>query len=384
MEPGRPQHRPAHDAQASLHAPTPARADVLTPPSESASDSPSQAEQPASRFAWPPRPLQDPAVVPPTDPQASVTPDVLHPAASVEASPSASQAKQLHAAEPSGPAAKRIVPTLVSTRAKRAWSAWASALTQLEDALFQPIPLTLAHRAREAGWLPDPIDAYCQRCGEPISPQPLHLQQTSDTPCAACSQAKLHWQRFIRLGTLDGPLRDWVYEVKFAHDHRLARELGQLLSSQIALACAPPAAPLATLPSEAPLAGWVAVPVPTTYRRRLARGIDHARQIALGVADSLEIPCWSLLQRAHGRPQRGLPRTERLRNARGRFQLRPTALQRAGTGNRPAPAGVLLIDDVRTTGATLAACTRELRQAIGEQTPIWVASLAIASPERDR
>jgi predicted amidophosphoribosyltransferase len=259
-------------------------------------------------------------------------------------------------------------PVIAETARASRWHRLLGAMQQFELALFQPEILTLVERARQADWMPDDPDTWCHRCGEPIGP---HERQAAG--CRACHDQKVPWERFVRLGPLEGALRQWVHEIKFARGHRLARELGRLLGNQIAL----------TLdgerhgPDAGALASLVVTPVPTTYRRRLVRGIDHARQIALGVSETLGVPCRPLLDRDHARPQRGLSRTDRLRNARGVFRARPA-------GNDPPPGLVVLVDDVRTTGATLASCVRELRKSMGEGVRVCVATAAVTKPERDR
>jgi predicted amidophosphoribosyltransferase len=59
-----------------------------------------------------------------------------------------------------------------------------------------------------------------------------------------------------------------------------------------------------------------------------------------------------LRRRKPARPQRGLSREERRRNVRGSFAV-----------VAPPPVHVALIDDVYTTGATVAAAATELRRA---------------------
>ncbi len=96
------------------------------------------------------------------------------------------------------------------------------------------------------------------------------------------------------------------------------------------------------------------VPVPAHPGRRRRRGYDHAEALAQAIAARSGQPVAAVLVRAGGRAahQRGTGRAARLRGA---------ALTITATG--PAPARCLLVDDVRTTGATLDACARALREA---------------------
>jgi len=93
---------------------------------------------------------------------------------------------------------------------------------------------------------------------------------------------------------------------------------------------------------------------PTSRERRRARGFDQAELLARAVArrlgDHLDVRCLGLLDRRPGPPQTGLA----------------GAARREGPGyavRRRAPRSVLVVDDVATTGATLAAAARTLRAA---------------------
>jgi predicted amidophosphoribosyltransferase len=94
--------------------------------------------------------------------------------------------------------------------------------------------------------------------------------------------------------------------------------------------------------------------VPTTAARRRARGFDQSELLAVRVATELGRPVVGLLGRGPGPAQTGRSRAERLQ--------RPGFVVRRHLGVGP-PARVLLVDDVVTTGATLAAAATTLRRA---------------------
>ena len=94
------------------------------------------------------------------------------------------------------------------------------------------------------------------------------------------------------------------------------------------------------------------VPVPSPPGRRRRRGFCQAELLADAVAARTGLPVLQLLERTgDARRQVGRARSDRLRKP-PRF----AALQ-AGVGQ------VVLVDDVVTTGATLGACARALREA---------------------
>jgi predicted amidophosphoribosyltransferase len=92
------------------------------------------------------------------------------------------------------------------------------------------------------------------------------------------------------------------------------------------------------------------VPVPAGPWRWRWRGFDPAEEIAFAVAAHAGLPICECLRRRGGRRQVGRRRSERLAD--------PPAV-RAATD---CPRAALLVDDVWTTGATLSACARVLRE----------------------
>ncbi|MDO5092953.1 MAG: hypothetical protein Q4D79_05950 [Propionibacteriaceae bacterium] len=93
----------------------------------------------------------------------------------------------------------------------------------------------------------------------------------------------------------------------------------------------------------------VAVPSrPAAVRRR---GLDHAHELARLAAKRLGLPSRRLLQRDTGqRGQRGLDRAARQQLLSSRFRASPCS------------SPVVLVDDVVTTGASLAAAEASLRR----------------------
>ena len=104
--------------------------------------------------------------------------------------------------------------------------------------------------------------------------------------------------------------------------------------------------------------------VPTTAARRRDRGYDQSLLLAKAVARRLGLPCRRLLRR-RGHPQEG----------------RDAVARRSGpqlSADRAVAGSVLLIDDVVTTGATLAAAAAALRAAgVAE---VYAAALAYSRP----
>ncbi len=123
------------------------------------------------------------------------------------------------------------------------------------------------------------------------------------------------------------------------------------------------------------LAALVGAPVdvvtwaPTTTARRRQRGFDQAELLARALARRLRVPCRPLLLRRPGPIQTGQP----LEGRRSGPVFHPA---------RPTPTRVLLVDDVVTSGATVAAAARTLRAAGAVE--VHVAAAARTPPRRQR
>lgn len=105
------------------------------------------------------------------------------------------------------------------------------------------------------------------------------------------------------------------------------------------------------------------VALPLAPSRQKERGFNQAREIAVHVARRAQLPLAAPLQRiTAGPPQATLAWAQRGRNVRGAFAV----------SSPVRGARIALVDDVMTTGATLAEAARTLVDAGAERVECWV------------
>ena len=175
-----------------------------------------------------------------------------------------------------------------------------------------------------------PGDALCHRCRFSLAAVPPQVTETG-----------------IRAALpFDGVARQVVLGLKYRNRRGAARHLARLLVRRLR-------------PTAVDVVTWA----PTSPSRVRARGVDQAELIARAVARELGVPCRRMLYRSHGPAQTGRSRSERL----------------AGPGFRARTArpgiAVLVVDDVITTGATLAAA----REALLDAGVAEVQAMAVAA-----
>lgn len=170
------------------------------------------------------------------------------------------------------------------------------------------------------------------------------------------------------------PVGSGLRALKFHGDLRPARLFGALLAADIG----------AAVGAAAGVAGLV--PVPLHRARRAERGFNQAEAIARHAARWLGLPVrtdWLRRVRAT-RPQTELRGAERRRNLAGAFTATP-ALHAAAIAARASarPLRVVLVDDVLTTGATVAAARAALVAAGVATVQVWAVARG-AAPQAAR
>ena len=119
------------------------------------------------------------------------------------------------------------------------------------------------------------------------------------------------------------------------------------------------------------------IPVPLHWLRRWRRGYNQAEIIASELTKSLEAPLNTtiLLRKRRTRTQTKLSVSRKWDNVKDAFTLNPK-LSHWGV-NPTQIKHILVVDDVFTTGATLASCLAALRNYFPNDVKISVATLAM-------
>ncbi len=198
----------------------------------------------------------------------------------------------------------------------------------------------------------------CPSCGLPyrsFGPEATHL-------CGRCTVRLPPYSGARAFGCYNCELSSIIRAFKFDGRRNLAGPLALLLATTF-------------------LDTWsvqgidLVVPVPLHPRRKRERGYNQAALLGKELADLLGLSCpESVLSRVRATlPQVGLTDTERSQNVRHAFRcIRPTSIQ----GRR-----ILLIDDVMTTGSTVASASESLLDAGAKRVCVLTLARAVTGVE---
>ncbi len=136
-----------------------------------------------------------------------------------------------------------------------------------------------------------------------------------------------------------------IQDFKYRRFPGVARELGRLVASEL---------------YTTPFFNGVDIilPVPLHWRKLIRRGYNQSHEIARGISEVTGIPVGDQLYALHHhRTQTSLSQQQRLLNTQGIFAVRHP--------EQISGKGVLIVDDVCTTGATVSSAAGAVAQAIG-------------------
>ena len=197
------------------------------------------------------------------------------------------------------------------------------------------------------------VPPQCLVCGVPFgspsghSRAPGAVSNVIPRRCGSCQRRSPPFHYARAAVRYEDIAREAVHALKFGGRRALARPLGDLLAEM----------PLQELPGGPP---HLVIPVPLHRRRERDRGFNQALLLARRLGHTWGIPVRSdvLVRTVSTPPQTELTATARRANVRGAFALRrPEAV----VGRH-----VVLVDDILTTGSTVSACARCLRDAGAE------------------
>ena len=187
----------------------------------------------------------------------------------------------------------------------------------------------------------------CARCALPLPIPAL--------ACGQCLRREPPWDAAWAPFRYGWPLDRLETRFKFGDDLAAGRMLAALWRDEPA-------------PPEPP--DWI-VPVPLHRSRLRQRGYNQALELARPLAAGLRVALRHdvLLRTRDTSAQTELDRAARRLNVRGAFHLREGVV---------LPEHVALLDDVMTTGATLAECARLLKRAGVRRVDVWALARAPA------
>ncbi len=183
------------------------------------------------------------------------------------------------------------------------------------------------------------IAAACPRCA---------LPSPGAAVCGACLARPPPYVAALAAWAYVFPVDRLLQEFKYGGRLALAEPLALALCAALAA-------------RETPVPDCLAA-IPLAPRRQRARGFNHAREIASRVGGAIGVPLAGGLRRMRETPpQAGLRFAERAANVSGAF---------VADGDF-AGKSVAIVDDVMTTGATLASAARALLAAGALRVEAW-------------
>ena len=192
---------------------------------------------------------------------------------------------------------------------------------------------------------------YCRRCGRDATPYAV-LNGT----CPDCQGKDFYFDHIIRAGIYTDPLQKMILSFKLRQKTELDKTLSFL--AQTALEA-----------SDFPNQIAFFVPVPLHWSRRLSRGYNQSCLLAKKLKSPTAAVNTDLVRIRRTEYQTQMATVaSRAKNVKDAFTIRRR--------HKFAGAKVCLVDDIKTTGATLNECAKVLKQAGADR--VFAIVLAVA------
>ena len=192
--------------------------------------------------------------------------------------------------------------------------------------------------------------------------------------CPNCKEISFHFEFARAAMDRSAETLELIHRLKYGREIHLARELG-------ILACAAFADRRLAIARDEK---WPLVPVPLHWGRQRDRQFNQAEEIARVVEKESGLPMVRSLKRVRRTlTQTRLSRKQRMENLKGAFAIRKTPFRAKATVDHLTDTpGVILVDDVFTTGSTVDECAKILRKA-GARRVAFTATAAADDMEQN-
>lgn len=170
----------------------------------------------------------------------------------------------------------------------------------------------------------------CKFCGTPL------LYSLEDQPCQKCANKTNYISKLYSVFEYNNIIKNIIIKFKNCADFRLQKWMTNMMSILIN-----------------DIDVDYVIPVPMHLIRQINRGYNQSAILAIDVASHLGCSCrLDILYKNCSRRQANLDKQERIRNLLGTFYI--------SENTNIIGKKILIVDDVKTTGATLEECAKVL------------------------
>ena len=194
------------------------------------------------------------------------------------------------------------------------------------------------------------VDSYCLRCGKELS-----VFARLPDGCADCYKQSFDFDSISCAGIYRPPLSSLITKFKLSDRTYLLKPLLGLAQKAI------------TRSNFSEPVDFV-VPVPLHWRRRFQRGFNQSALIGKGLRLSDARFNTDLVRVRYTQEQSALTAFARRKNVKGAFAVRK--------GHNFKGKNICLVDDIKTTGATLSECAKVLKDAGAKKVFAFVLAVA--------